>query len=804
MIKKLWFLFIIPLLLFVIQACTVPELGIPEAPEFLTQIKVDLLSKAFSVVEELNDQTAPGDSIYFISDDKNVVMSIERESNSSLEIFGEIETDASPTESKVGIFDVTVTSSSHDTITFLESNIVPDSIQDVVNTNFPTPQQQDTLRFSTLGIIGDSYDFVSEEIPNEFEDFNKIVIIESSKDDTIKLKNNFSNPLEIKELVFWTTDFSGTRFVAFKKSDINETIQPENTLDLPHRFENQTLWRLYSVEISGTYFVQNDSTYGRELNKFVSIEIKQETDYKVSEVDSVLVTDPEDLKVDPIADSIAIYEANTPFDPENPNANAMIIECAFFDTLTIPLRIDIDSNLVEILADTAFIITFEELYERPSSNLSKLEICSMDLTTPFQKVVLKSEIGERLDLVLEKVIMRFDSPPNFKQKDQSLKLNIDYKLALEDSQFVSIKSTDGVAVRVDGPVEVIYANESFLEGKVSNYTDSTVVQQQVSYPDEIKDKGIRFETSNLGINIEIPNTRLKGYADLIARGIKDLPDGGKDTISTELSDKSRIYFEPHPSQNKSFSDTFIKNWKDLANVINNYPENLEFIVDLHIGNENNGDDFILDGEKLVTNAKIDLQLPMSISLTKSLFFNEVDVNDPNSFSEFDISESSVEFINEQLQNIKLAIDLTNDLPFKMNFYIFMDTSKQDLVTNFNNIKNLVTNEVASGDSSNFKVLLDSLEAINAVKSITSIFPSITVKDTIALNGFETQTSSSYKDYYYPPFTTQDQKTNKIFVAALPELVRFTGKFDSVPKDAVLRANLNLLFDLVIDRRIDNH
>ncbi|KAA3597122.1 MAG: hypothetical protein DWQ06_13915 [Calditrichaeota bacterium] len=804
MTKKLWLLLSIPLFLFGIQACTVPELGTPEAPEFLTKIKIDLLSKAFSVLSELNDQTAPSDSIYFITDKNNVVMSIERESSSSLEIFGEIETDSNPTESKVGIFDVTVSSSSNDTITFLESNIIPDSVQTNINTNFPTSQQQDTLRFSTLGIIGETYDFESIPVENEFQDFNKIVIVESSKDDTIKLKNNFTNPLEIKELTFWTTDFSGTQFVAFKKSNINEIVQPGNTLDLPHRFENQTLWRIYSVALTGSYLVQNDSTYGQELDNFVSIEVQQETEYKVSEVDSVLITNSEDLKVDPISDSIAIYEANAPFDPINPNANAMIIECAFFDTLIIPLKIEMDSNLVDILADTAFVISFEELYERPGNIFSKLEICSIDLSTPFRKVVLKSEIGQRLNLVLEKVIMRFDNPPEFKQKDQSLSLNIDYNLALQDSQYISIKSSDGVTVKVDGPVKVIYANESFLEGKISDYTDSTIVKQQVSYPDEIKDKGIAFETSNLGINIEIPNTRLSGYADLIARGIKDLPGGEKDTISTKLSDKSRIYFAPHPSQNKSISDSFIKNWRDLASVINKYPENLEFIVDLHIGNKNSGDDFILDGEKLVTNAKIDLQLPMNISLTKSLFFNEVDVNDPNSFSEFDVSESSVDFINGQLQNIELAIELKNDLPLKMNFYIFMDTSRQNLVSNFNSIKNLVTNEVSFGDSTKFITLLDSLEKINAVKSITSIFPSSSIKDTIALNGFEIPTSSNYKDFYYPPFTTQTNETNKIFVAALPELVRFTGKYNSIPKDAVLRANINLLFDLVIDRRIDNH
>ncbi len=805
MTKKLWLLLSIPLLLFGIQACTIPELGTPEAPEFLTQIKVDLLSKAFSVVEELNNQTNPTDSVSFTTDDEEIVMVIERNSSSSLEIFGEIETDQEATTTQVGNFDVTVSSSSNDTITFLESNILPASVQNTVNTNFPTSQQQDTLRFSTLGIIGEEYDFESIPVENEFQDFNKIVIVESSKDDTIKLKNNFSNPLEIKELTFWTTDFSGTQFIAFKKSNINQTIQPGNTLDLPHRFENQTLWKIYSVAISGTYFVQNDSTYGPELEKFVSIEIKQETDYTVSEVDSVLVTDEGDLKVEPISDSIAIYQANVPLDPENPNANAMIIECAFFDTLKIPLRIEMDDNLKVLLSDTAFVIRFNELYERPQNLNSKLEICSAELTAPFEKVILKSEIGEKVDLIIEKAIMRFDNPPKFKDgSDQSLFINIDYNLSIADSQFVSIKSTDGVSVKVDGPIEVIYAEESFLEGKVSDFIDSTVVQQQISYPEDIKDKGLRFKTANLDIQIEIPNTRMNGYANLIARGIKNLPGGGKDTTVTKVTSKSKIFFTPSPTQNKSISETYIQNWSDLAELISEYPENLEFIVDMHIGDKGSGDDFLLDGESIVTDATIRLELPMSLKLDNSVFFNEVNVNDPNSFSEFDIGEGSIEFINEQLQNIELAIQLENDLPFKLNFYLFMDTSRQDLTNNFNNIKSLVLNTNETGDSSQLKVALDSLENINFLKTITSINPSSAVKDTIVLNGFEINNSNGYVNYYYPPFTDGNNETKKIYVAALPELVKIGNKFNSIPKDAVLRANINLLFDLVIDRRIDNH
>lgn len=805
MTKKLYLLFSIPLLLFGIQACTVPEIGLPDAPEFLTQIKIELFSKSFFVLEELNGQMTPSDSIIFATDNENIVMVIERESSSFLEIFGEIEANQDPTISQIGNFEITIESSSNTIIGFIEANIISDSLQDFVNTNFPTPQQQDTLRFSTLGIIGESYDFESNPVENEFEEFNKIVIVESSKDDTIRLKNNFSNPILIDELVFWTTDFLGNQFVAFKESNINQTVQPGNTLDLLHQFKNQTLWKKYSIAVSGTYFVQNDSTYGQELNRFVNIEFKLNNDYTSSEVDSAFVNGQENLKIDPISDSIAIYEANAPFDPENPNANAMIIECAFFDTLIIPLKIEIDENLKKLLSDTAFVIHFDELFIRPQGLNSKLEICSTDLIDKFEKPILKSDLGKKIDLIIEKAIMRFETPPAFgKGTDQSMRVNIDYKLSIPDTQFVSIKFTNEVKVTLEGPIIAIYAAESFLEGKVSDFIDSTIVSQRITYPEDIKDKGFEFQTANLGIQIVIPNTRMYGFADLIARGIKNLPDGSKDTTVTKSTSKSRIFITPHPSQNKSISNSNIENWADLAALISKYPENLEFVANMHIGNNSSGDDFILDGESLVTEAKIRLELPMILRLNNSIFFNEVNLNDQSSFSEFDVNESSVEFINDQLQDIRLSIELQNDLPFRLNFYIFMDTSKQSLVNNFNRIKDLVTINIASGDSTEFIALSDSLNRINFMKSITSIFPSTLIRDTLKINGFDIQNSSSYKSYYYPPFTDSNNETKKIYFAALPELINYTTAFSSVPKDAILRAKIDLLFDLAIDRRIDNH
>ncbi|MCC7430097.1 hypothetical protein IT568_04560 [bacterium] len=790
----------------ILYACTTPEVGTPKLPELISNFKVKITSNAYLVLDELNKALAPEDSLEFIAEENNLSMLLQKESAENLNSFGEIKiTDRSPRINEIGQFKIDFDGSSTTNFKFGETQIID-------TTAFPNP---DTLHFSyPIGSMQTIF-FTSDTVLNIFEDFDKIVIDSSSVLDTLKVVNNYGNPVSNLKISFISIDANGDSVSLIFSETFTQKINPNSTATKLIRIANVAMTKRYAIRIQGNYIDENTLTYGQEKNNVLKISLIQENTYYSSEIQNVLFDGEDEIQIKTIKDSILIYQSNIPIDPENPNANAMILKAAFFDTLKIPLKFSVSPNLINVLReDSTLIVKFEEIYTRPDLTWDHLKIVNTSIPASFKfsRNIQKTEInsgtgGKVVEIDLVNSIMRFINPPLFSQpnKNQSLFFTVDYKLKDLDGQRISLKATDGATNQIAGDAAAVYSEDSFLEGRVKNYIDSTVANYEINYPEDIYDKGLEFTTTDVILELELENTRTKGYADLIATGIKTLPNGTVEKTSTKNDPSlTRVYVQPHPYENKSYGKKEIKNWEDLAKIISKFPKTLQITANYTIGYADNGDLLVVSGETIPSKAKISLSIPMKFKLAKNFFFDELNINNNGTYTELDFDgDKFPEFMNRNLENLKLAIEVKNSLPLQADLYILMDTSLTDLNKIYTDFRHLDSLSNSTQGNANFIAFLDSLDAINKAKYIFKVSEQVVLKDTLALNGIKIPTNDNYNKFYYPPFTNTKDEINKVFVYATPKIFSSNGKVVTMDKNTSMNISIDLLMDLKLDRNIDN-